>query len=67
MACQEPRQKRYSWYRLKPTLRASRIDFALTSQLVSQVVSNVMYFKGIRSDHSAMLVKYQRGTWILEI
>ena len=46
---------RFSWKRFHP-LQASRIDFALVSQGLDQEIENVMYFKGIKSDHDAMLL-----------
>ena len=49
-----PDSKRYSWYRIKLKLSASRIDYALTSQGLVDKCANVMYFTGIFSDNSAM-------------
>ena len=57
---------RFSWKKHNPTLQASRIDYALISQGLDQEVENVMYFKGIKSDHDALflsinLTKSERG------
>ena len=46
-----PEVRMFSWMRTKPKLSASRLDFALVSQGLSNYVSNVMYLPGIKSDH----------------
>ena len=54
--CQNPDVKRFSWYRCRPKLSASRIDFALISTGLVDVCTNSGYFTGIMSDHLAMYV-----------
>ena len=68
-----PGIKRYSWYRyVKNKLRASRIDFALVTQSIANIVDDCFYIKGIDSDHSAFVLvikctknKRGKGYWKL--
>ena len=48
-----PDIKHYSWMRAKPKVIASRIDFALVSQGLSDMMKNPMYLAGLKSDHLA--------------
>ena len=67
-----PNSKRYSWYKCRPSLIASRIDFALVSQGISDMCENTGYTTGIKSDHLAFytyfLIRSEprgRGYWKL--
>ena len=53
-----PGVKRYSWYRKRPR-QYSRIDFTLVSKGLSDMVHDVYYITGIRSDHSAVFTGLQ--------
>ena len=58
--------RRYSYTRKKPTIAASRIDFALTSQGINSKISSCFYIPCSLTDHSCMFValafsKQQRG------
>ena len=46
--------KRYSWFRLRPYIVGSRLDFALVSLGLTNYVKEIMYFAGIQTDHSAL-------------
>ena len=48
-----PTTKTYSWLRTKPEISASRLDFALVSQGLTQHIELTMYIPGIKSDHTA--------------
>ena len=48
-----PDNRRYSWYRLRPKLSASRIDYAIMSQGLMSNCENCGYITGIHSDHLA--------------
>ena len=59
--------KRYSWYRTKPTLIASRIDYALVSLGLVNTINQCLYMHGLMTDHSAMYLSiecenFDRGT-----
>ena len=65
-----PDTKEFSWYRYygnnNNKFSASRIDYALVSKGVDQMVRNEMYLPGIQTDHRAFLItvfnkKNQRG------
>ena len=61
-----PDTKRYSWYRLKPKLTGSRLDYALVSIGLTSAIENTFYFNGLETDHSAFyfamnLSKTERG------
>ena len=45
--------KLFSWMRTRPTLQASRLDYALITQGISTNVGLTMYLPGINSDHMA--------------
>ena len=69
-----PDERRYSWYRCKPKLIASRIDFALISQGLVDCCENTGYLTGIHSDHLAfycyLLIKQSprgRGYWKMNV
>ena len=49
--------RRYSWYRSlqKNCLQMSRIDYAVVSHGLSQMIHDTYYLNGLRSDHSAFL------------
>ena len=56
----------YSWYRCKPRLSASRIDYALLSQGLCNLCINVGYTTGLHTDHLAFYLflsmdKNERG------
>ena len=51
-----PEHKRYSWMRLFPKEQLSRLDFALISEGFDNLVHDIFYLNGIRSDHSALCV-----------
>ena len=64
--------RRYSWYRgrNRKTLQASRLDLAIISSGICDMVHNTFYMAGIRTDHSAFFVGLQltnhergRGYW----
>ena len=46
----------YSWMRAKPQYSASRLDYALISQGISEAVDTTMYLPGIKSDHMAFFL-----------
>ena len=65
-----PDKKHYSWYRTKPKLSASRIDFALVSQGIVDTCENAFYFTGMYTDYSAYYLAIEaqhlvrgRGYW----
>ena len=43
----------FSWYRSRPKLRASRIDYAIISQGLNDCCENCGYINGLHSDHLA--------------
>ena len=58
--------RRYTWFRTKPKLVASRIDFALISQGMVDLCKNICFIPGAFSDHTAIflyleLCKQDRG------
>ena len=53
-----PESKRYSWIKLFPSERASRIDYAIISQGLSDVVHDTYYLNGVCTDHSAFFVGF---------
>ena len=55
--------RRYSWYRTKPTLSASRLDYALVSLGLSGSVEQCFYMHGLMSDHSAMYLYLNCSTF----
>ena len=62
----------FSWYRTKPNLQASRIDFALISQELNDLCENCGYINGLQTDHLAFFVYLNitenergRGYWKL--
>ena len=60
-----PGEKRFSW-RHDGRKQASRIDFALVSKSLEQKCENILYFQGIQTDHSALIMsikdmKHDRG------
>ena len=57
-----PTESRYSWYRCKPKLSASRIDFALISLGIVDMCENIGYTTGIMTDHLAHFVYFNIGT-----
>ena len=61
-----PDTKTFSWMRAKPQYMASRIDFAMVTQGLANIVNKCMYLLRIKSDHlayyiSMQLVPSQRG------
>ena len=67
-------ERRYSWYKSKPNLCASRIDFALISQGWIDKCENTGYMTGMFSDHLAFYLflkphKNERGSgyWKLNV
>ena len=48
---------KYSWFRKKPDLAASRIDFFLVNPGLASHVEEVKYCYGCRSDHSLIEMK----------
>ena len=48
--------KCYSWMRNRPTYIASRLDFMLVSQGLTDLTENVCYIPGIMSDHLSMFI-----------
>ena len=50
------KELRFSWRRKGKQLQASRIDFALTSYGLHNMVENPTYIASILSDHSAMYI-----------
>ena len=46
-----PDTRLFSWMRAKPRLVASRLDFALVSQGLANIIQQTMYLPGIRTDH----------------
>ena len=56
-----PETKRFSWYRTKPQLTASRLDIALVSQGIADMVKNITYFTGVQTDHSAISLTVQQS------
>ena len=51
-----PESKRFSWYKCRPKLSASRIDFALLSLGITDCCDSVFYTTGLHSDHLAMFL-----------
>ena len=51
--CRNETAKRFSWYRCRPKLMASRIDFALVSQGLAGMCENTGYVTGVKTDHLA--------------
>ena len=58
-----PGQSRFSWHKKDRRGRflASRLDYALVSAGLSQMVEQTMYLPGIQSDHSAFYVGFKLG------
>ena len=57
-----PTKQRYSWYRTNPKLVASRLDIAIVSDGICDLIQDVFYLNGFKSDHSAMCVSIQPTT-----
>ena len=49
-------KRRYSWYRTKPHLVASRLDYALISTGLCASIHDIFYLAGIKTDHSAFFL-----------
>ena len=69
-----PEGRVFSWYRSKPKLSASRIDYALISDGMIDQCDNVSYMTGINSDHLAFYLyismnknRRGRGYWKLNV
>ena len=67
-------ERRYSWYKSRPSLSASRIDFAMISQGWIDKCENTGYMTGMFSDHLAFYLflkpqKNERGSgyWKLNV
>ena len=67
-------KREFSWIKAGRTDRASRIDFALVSAGLDQMVSNPIYISGIKSDHRAFymvveVTQFSRGVgfWKLNV
>ena len=67
-----PEKEMFSWMRAKPKYTASRLDFGLVSQGITQNIDNPMYLPGIKSDHLAFFLVYNasnaergKGYWKL--
>ena len=61
-----PETKRYSWYKRKPEISASRIDFFLTNIGLADRVTNVEYSASSKTDHSLNIMtlenkEFKRG------
>ena len=66
--------RRYSWYRAKPKLSASRIDFSIISSSLSDMCENTGYTTGLHTDHLAYYLYFNitnnergRGYWKLNM
>ena len=53
-----PDKERYSWFRKKPELIASRIDYLLVNQGLQGKVLNIDYSYGCRTDHSLVFMEF---------
>ena len=51
-----PDKKHFSWIKMGHVIQASRIDFALISEGLKNMVNNVIYFQGLMTDHSAYYI-----------
>ena len=55
-----PQTREYTWHKggnnMHENLRASRIDLALVSKGLDQMIKTVMFLPGIRTDHRAVLI-----------
>ena len=54
-----PEKRRYSWYRhskFQKGICASRIDFALISEGLADMIHDTFYMTGVESDHSAFFL-----------
>ena len=51
---QNPETKRYSWHRANPTYNASRIDFTLMDGSMSNLIDDIDYQYGHKTDHSLL-------------
>ena len=51
-------EKRFSWYRCKPKLCASRIDFGIISQGLADMCENTGYTTGLKTDHLAFFLYF---------
>ena len=67
-----PTERRYSWFKRNPELRASRIDFFLVNLGMSGNVDKVDYHGNGKSDHSLVTLEYVndnfkrgKGVWKL--
>ena len=77
---QNPEAKRFSWYRSNPqyhrddpscpVIQASRLDYAIISQGLSDQIYNCFYIDGLMTDHSALVLTVDiaqsergRGYW----
>ena len=72
--CKNPESKRYSWYRTKPKLIASRLDFALVSHGFVNINDNCGYITGIHTDHLAFYAYFTltrnprgKGYWKMNV
>ena len=45
--------RKYTWHRLRPTKKQSRLDFFLVHDSIFQFVTNADIIPGYRTDHSA--------------
>ena len=56
-----PDVHRMSWYRgkKKSTIQGSRLDYAIISDGLSDMVHNTFYMNGIHSDHSAFFIGFE--------
>ena len=62
-----PEKRYFSWYRSKPRLTASRLDFALVSVGITDACDNCGYINGLHSDHLAFftyfnIIKNDKGS-----
>ena len=55
---QNPKARTFSWYRARPKLTASRLDFALISTGLIDMCENSGYITGINTDHLAFYVYF---------
>ena len=54
-----PDEKQYSWYKCRPKLIASRIDFALISKGMIGECENICYTTGLQMDHLAVFLAFR--------
>ena len=63
---QNPDMRQYSWFKGGDIQKASRIDFALASSGLDQMIEQSLYIPGVKTDHRALylcisLNKMERG------